>query len=192
MFELSKNQEIQSRVREEIKEMLTRHDGKITFDAVSNISELPYLNQVVNETLRLYSVLPALDRECINHDGVSLEPFSDFKIPYGMPVLIPISGMGRDEKYFPDPLKYDPDRFSPENIDKIPSCVHIPFGSGPRNCLGERMGLIQTKTALCTMLKDFRVEMNENTPLEIKFRKNANHLQSDKGLFVDFILDPLY
>lgn len=192
MYELSKNQELQARVREEIKEMLMRHDGKITFDAVANISELPLLHQAINETLRLYSVLPALDRVCINKSGVSLEPFSNFKIPYGMPILIPISGIGRDEKYFPDPLKYDPDRFSPDNIDNIPSCVHIPFGAGPRNCLGERMGLIQTKTALCTMFKDFRVEMTDKTPREIKFRKNANHLQSDQGLFVEFVKDSLY
>lgn len=53
------------------------------------------------------------------------------------------------------------------------------------------MGLIQTKVALCSMLKDFRVEMTEKTPHEIKFRKNANHIQSDKGLFVEFVRDPL-
>ena len=171
--------------------MLLKNDGKITYESVATASEMPYLHQCVCETLRIYAVLPALERVCTNPNGVSLEPFSDFKIPYGMPVIVPLFGIGRDEKYFPDPLKYDPDRFSPENIATIPSGVHTPFGIGPRNCIGERLGLIQTKTALCSMLKDFRVEMTDNTPHEIKFRKNANHIQSDEALFVEFIKDSL-
>lgn len=130
MYELSKNSKIQKRLRKEIKEMLLRNEGKITYESVANTSEMPYLHQIICESLRMYSVLPVLDRVCINPDGVSLEPFSDFIIPCGMPVLIPIYGIGKDEKYFPDPLKFDPDRFSPENIDSIPSCVHIPFGTG--------------------------------------------------------------
>lgn len=130
LFQLAKNQDIQARLRDEIKEMLQRHDGKITFEGVSNFSEMPYLQQVLNETLRLYSVLPALDRVCINPNGVSLEPISSFRIPCGMPIIIPIFGIGRDEKYFKNPLEYNPERFSPENIDLIPSCTHIPFGAG--------------------------------------------------------------
>jgi cytochrome P450 family 6 len=189
LFQLSKNPEIQTRLREEIKEMLLRHDGKITFEGVSNVSEMPYLQQVLNETLRLYSVLPALDRVCINRNGVSLEPISSFRIPCGMPIIIPIFGLGRDEKYFKNPLVYDPDRFSPENIDAIPSCAHIAFGAGPRNCLGERLGLIQTKTAICNILKDFRIETTENSPAKIGMLKNANHIQPDKPLFVNFVKD---
>lgn len=192
MYQLSLNEDIQMRLRNEIKEMLLRFDGKITYEAVSNPSELPYLHQVVNETFRMYPVLPALDRECIEPEGVSLEPFSDFKIPFGMPILIPIYGLERDEKYFKNPLAYDPERFSPENIQNIPSNTFIPFGIGPRSCIGERMGLIQTKMAICSILKDFRVEANDKTPRKIKLKINANHIQSEDPLLVDFVKDSLY
>lgn len=192
MYQLSLNEHIQSRLRNEIKEMLAKYEGKITYEAVANPSEMPYLHQVVNETFRMYPVLPALDRECIEPNGVSLEPFSDFIIPFGMPILIPIYGLERDEKYFTNPLTYDPDRFAPENIDNIPSYAFIPFGVGPRSCIGERMGLIQTKTAICSILRDFRIEANDRTPREIRLKINANHIQSEDPLLIDFVRDSLY
>jgi cytochrome P450 family 6 len=189
---LSKNPEIQERLRDEIKNNLAENDGKFLYESVANNSVMPYLHQVMNETLRIYSILPTLDRRCIDPNGYSLKPFSDFKIPFDMPVFIPIHALAKDEKYFPDPLKYDPDRFATENLGKIPSCCHIPFGIGPRYCLGERLGWIQTKTALCNILKDFRVEMSENTPKNIKLKKNALLIQSEEPLMLKFVKDPLY
>ena len=186
------NENIQSKLRSELKENLMKNDGKITYESVANPLELPYLHQVVNETFRMYPVLPALDRVCIEPKGVCLEPFSDFRVPFGMPIIIPIYGLERDEKYFEDPLTYNPDRFSPENIQNIPAYSFIPFGTGPRSCIGERMGLIQTKMAICSILRDFRVEANERTPKEIKLKINANHIQSQDPLFVDFVRDSLY
>lgn len=66
------------------------------------------------------------------------------------------------------------------------------FDTGLRNCLGERLGLIQTKTAICSILKDFRVELTSNSPDDIGMLKNANHIQPDKPLFVNFVKDVLY
>lgn len=187
-----KNDGVQERLRNEIKSMLMRTEGKVTYDSVMNITEMPYLHQVVYETLRLYPILPWLDRVCVNPDGYSLEPFSDFKIPYGMPVYIPVFAMQRDKKYFPDPLKFDANRFSPENIHNIQPFTNLPFGSGPRNCVGERFGLMQVKTALVKILKDFRLEATANTPKEIVFEKKAMVVQADRGLYLNMIKDPLY
>jgi cytochrome P450 len=118
-----------------------------------------------------------------------LQPFSDFKIPYGMPVLIPIYPLGYDEKYFTEPWKFNPDRF--EDTSSIPSCAHIPFGTGPRSCIGERLGLIEVKMAIVKILREFRVEMNEKTPREVKLMKEAIVISPDKPLIVDFVKDPL-
>lgn len=189
---MSKNQEIQNRLRAEIKENLIKNNGKITYESISSNSVMPYLHQVLNETLRIYSVIPLLDRKCTDPNGYSMEPLSDFKIPFDMPVFIPIYGLARDEKYFPEPLKYNPDRFSPENIENIPSCCHVPFGIGPRYCLGERLGWIQAKAAICNILKDFRIETTKNTPKDIKLKKNAFVIQSDKPLMLKFVKDPIY
>ena len=192
LYEISKNKEIQEKLRREISDMLIRTEGKVTYDAVMNSTEMPYLHQIVHETLRIYPILPVLDRQCVNPDGYSLEPFSDFKIPYGMPVYIPYYAIQRDEKYFPDPLKFDPERFSPANIGNIKPFTNFPFGVGPRICIGERFGLMQVKTGLVKILKDFRIETTVNTPKTIVLEKKSMVIHSDKGLFVNFIRDPLY
>lgn len=161
LYEIARNEEVQDRLRSEIRDMLVRSDGIITYDALMNTTEMPYLHQVVHETLRLYPVLPVLDRECINPKGYSLEPFGHFIIPHGMPIYIPTYAIQRDERFFPDPLKFDPERFSKQNIEKILPFTNLPFGNGPRNCVGERFGLMQVKTGLVKVLKDFRVEPKE-------------------------------
>lgn len=166
-----------------------KHDGKIPYETIAMPSELPYLHQIVNETLRMYAIIPFLDRVCEEKDGYSLQPYSDFKIPYGMPVLIPIYPLGYDEKYFTEPWKFNPDRF--EDMSNIPSCAHIPFGTGPRSCIGERLGLIEVKMAIVKILREFRIEMNEKTPMEVKLMKEAIVISPDKPLIVDFVKDPI-
>lgn len=83
-------------MRKEIREALNKH-GKMTYDLIAN--DLPYMSAVLKETLRLYPILPFLDRVCVlppNSEGYSMEPFSSFKIPSGMPVYIPVYNMQRD------------------------------------------------------------------------------------------------
>nr|XP_022913663.1 cytochrome P450 6k1-like [Onthophagus taurus] len=90
------------------------------------------------ETLRKYPVLPFLDRMC-NTDYKL--PGTDIIIEKGTPVYIPMFGLHYDEKYWNNPQKYDPERFSDEEINKRHQYAYIPFGSGPHNCIGERFGL---------------------------------------------------
>lgn len=180
---------IQDQVRAEIREMLVKTEGKVTYDGV--MKEMPYLNQIVNETLRMYPILPFLDRECIEPNGYSLEPFSDFRIPKGMPVYIPIFGMHRDEKHYPEPMKFDPERFAPTNINNVKPFTYFPFGAGPRNCIGERFGLMQVKTGIVKILKEFRLEVTENTPKTIDLDKKSIVPKSVKGLYFNMIKDPL-
>lgn len=90
LFHISKNEEIQDRVRGEVRDMLVRTEGKVTYDSMMNTTEMPYLHQIVMETLRIYPTIVLLDRECISKEGYSLEPFSDFRVPYGMPLYIPM------------------------------------------------------------------------------------------------------
>lgn len=172
--------------------MLVRTKGEVTYDAVMNASEMPYFNQVFQETLRLYSVIPWLDRCCSEPEGYSLEPYGDFTIPYGMPIYVPFFAIHRDEKNYPNPLKFDPERFSPENIGDIKPFTFLPFGVGPRNCVGERFGTMQAKTGIVKILKEFRLETTANTPKEITIEKGAIMIQNDKGLFMDMVKDPLY
>jgi len=191
MYEIAKNKDIQTRLRKEIKDMLTRSEGKITYDFIMSPSEMPYLSQIVQETLRKYPILPFLDRECVNKDGYSLEPYGDFMIPFGMPVYVPIYAMHRNPDYFPDPDKFDPERFSPENIGNIQPFTYFPFGSGPRNCIGERFGLMQVKTGIVKLLKDFSLETSAKTPEKITLEKKTIIFQSENGLILNLVKESL-
>lgn len=191
MYEIAKKPEILDRLRNEIRDMLVRTEGKVTYDSVMDIVQMPYLHQVIHETLRMYSILPILDRQCVNPEGYSMEPFSKFRIPYGMPIYVPFFAIQRDEKNFPEPMKFDPERFAPENAENIKPFTNFPFGSGPRSCIGERFALMQVKTGLVKILKDFRLETTERTPKTIVLEKKAMLVQSADGLYLNLVKDPL-
>lgn len=191
MYELAKHPEVQNRLRNEIRTVLKKHNGKLSYDV---ISEMEYLLMVIQETLRLYPVLPFLDRAGTFKDPnetYSLEPYGDFKVTQGMPVFVPIYAIHRDPTYFPDPDKFDPERFSAENKPNIQSGTHLPFGSGPRFCIGERFGMLKIRVGLIHFLKNHYVRPNEKTHLEMKLNKSALLLQAEGGVFLDTFRDPL-
>lgn len=121
----------------------------------------------------MYPPLPYLDRECAPENGedhYSLEPISNFNVPRG---YIPIFALHRNEQFFPNPLIYDPDRFSVENQESIPPYAYIPFGMGPRNCIGERFGVVQVKLGIINFLQQHWVEVCEETIIPMTFSKMA-------------------
>nr|QLL22070.1 cytochrome P450 [Tribolium confusum] len=164
LYELARNQHIQDKVREEINTVLEKHEGKITYDA---IQEMKYLEQVINEALRMYPPASLLSRKCVKDYKI---PDSDVILEKGMVVLIPILGIHHDKEYYPDPEKFDPNRFSEENKSLRHSYTHIPFGEGPRICIGLRFGIMQSKVGLVSLLKNFKFTINQKTqePLEMK------------------------
>lgn len=128
------NPDIQQKLYEEIAEMNEQLGGKrITYEA---LQKMKYLDQVVSETLRKNPGAPQIDRNC-NKDYIYDDGTLRFKIEKGSNVLIPIYGLHHDPKYWSDPEKFDPERFSDENKHKIVQGAYIPFGVGPRNCIGE-------------------------------------------------------
>lgn len=88
--------------------------------------------------MRKYPVLPFLDRICIKNYKI---PRSNVILEKGTKVYIPMIGIHKDPDFYPDPDKYDPERFNDENIKRIPSYAYIPFGEGPHNCIGKKFYL---------------------------------------------------
>lgn len=88
-------------------------------------------------------------------------------------VLIPIMGLHRDAEYYPDPERFDPDRLSDENKKNIPDYAYMPFGEGPRMCIGMRFGLMQTKVGLASILRNYRVTLNKKTTIPLILDKNS-------------------
>nr|XP_029730817.1 probable cytochrome P450 6g2 isoform X2 [Aedes albopictus] len=192
LYELTKNPEIQQRLREEIRNCIQKHGQDLPYECLVN--EMPYLGMVISEAARLYPVLPFIERQCslpAGATGYKLEPFHDFVVPNKMPVLVPIYAIHRDPKYFPDPLRFNPERFSKENIDSIVPCSYMPFGVGPRTCLGSHFGTLQIKVAIVRLLSRYRIVRSESTPELLTYRKNAFTLHSNEGLYADLERDEL-
>lgn len=85
------------------------------------------------ETLRMYPPVPTLTRICVQDYKMKN---TDVVIEKDTSILISTLGLQRDPEYFPNPDKFDPERFSEENKKNRHPFVHLPFGDGPRNCIG--------------------------------------------------------
>ncbi|KAK0166956.1 hypothetical protein PV327_004420 [Microctonus hyperodae] len=179
LYELAINPEIQSKLRNEILEGLEQTNGKITYDLLMN---LRYLDMVVAETLRKYPPLPFLDRVALADYKV---PNSDFIIEKGTPVFISMTGLHYDPQYFPDPDKYDPERFSEENKKSRKPCVYIPFGEGPHNCIGMRIGLLQSKLGLVKLLTKYEFSSCKETQIPLRISPKILITASESGIFLN-------
>lgn len=106
-----------------------------------------------------------LFRECTKDYQIA---GTETTIKRGTPVVISVLGIHRDEQYFPDPEKYDPDRFTEEN-HAFNEDMYMPFGSGPRNCIAFRMGLLVSKVAIIMTLLNFKIDRVNKKELEFDF-----------------------
>ncbi|KAK9695725.1 Cytochrome P450 [Popillia japonica] len=171
LHELAFNQDIQDKLREEIREVYQKHNGKLTYDG---IMEMKYMDQVVNETLRKYPPLPILNRVCSIDYKI---PDTNITLPKGTKVVISNLGIQTDEEYYPDPMTFSPERFSEENKATRPNYTFLPFGEGPRVCIGLRFGMMQTKTALAMLLNNFKLTPGDNENYNICFDPKSFILQ---------------
>ena len=104
---------------------------------IHQVINLPYLDMVVSETLRMYPILSMIDRMAMEDYRI---PNSNLVIEKGTPLFISLLGLHYDSKYFSKPEIFDPERFSKENKQSLTSYVYMPFGAGPRNCIGKFSG----------------------------------------------------
>ncbi|XP_046751373.1 uncharacterized protein LOC124414469 [Diprion similis] len=173
LYEMAMNQDIQDKLAEEMNRVLEKFGG-LTYDA---IMEMTYLHKVVSETLRKYPSVPVLNREC--NREVEL-PGTGFVVPVGTPILFPVLGIHWDPEIYPSPEKFDPERFTEENIAKRHRYAYLPFGEGPRNCIGMRFGLLQTKIGLITLLSKYRLKPGPDTKSPLVM-DTGNFLQMPLG-----------
>ncbi|XP_063913667.1 cytochrome P450 6a2-like [Zophobas morio] len=156
IHELAHNENLQDRIRAEIQKNLGEDSTKYTYEDIMN---LPCLDKMVKETLRKYPPAAMLNRICVKDYQI---PGTDIVIEEGTPVIVPLLGLQRDPDYYPNPLKFDPERFSSDN--KITPYTYLPFGGGPRNCIGLRFGYMQSKLGLATLLNNFNFFPSPKTP----------------------------
>lgn len=141
--------------------------------------------------------MPLLDRVCSENYKI---PDSDLILEKGTPVYISVLGMHFDPNYFPNPETFDPERFSAENLPKIPDFTYLPFGEGPRNCIGsktkkkkkkfasyhimlsgKRFGMLLMQVILIHASLNFEIRQTPTTNKKIDF--------DPKNIFLDPITD---
>nr|ACT68012.1 cytochrome P450 CYP6CX1v1 [Bemisia tabaci] len=168
LYELAYHPEIQDRLFQEIQPVRNECGDEIGFE---DLKKLQYLEQVVNETLRKYPPAGVLSRKCTESFQI---PDSSVVIEKGLGLMIPAACFHHDPKYFPDPEKFNPERFSKENIGNIVPGSYIPFGEGPRFCIANRLALMDVKTMLITLVSDYALHPCART---------KNHFEFDRETF---------
>ncbi|XP_014207932.1 cytochrome P450 6A1-like [Copidosoma floridanum] len=159
LLELAMHPEVQQKLQQEIDTVLEKNPSGLTYDC---ISEMQYLDMVFNETLRKHPPGAFLNRICLEDFQI---PGSDFTIPKGMRLLISLSGLHNDPEHYPNPSRFDPERFTKENVDSRSTCMHIGFGDGPRNCIAKSLGMLKSKQALVALLRNYTFRVCDKTNL---------------------------
>ncbi|KAJ8666987.1 hypothetical protein QAD02_008649 [Eretmocerus hayati] len=175
IYEIAKSDLIQNTLRDEIKRVFEKSDGTI----FEKLKVLKYLNQVFKETLRKYPL-----RNIIR---VSTKPYTfrgtNVKIPAGTNIIVPLYGLHRDPEIFQNPNVFDPERFDTEM--KNQDLFSIPFGLGPRYCIGSKLAEVTVKIILVVILKKFKLKIDDGYTLSKNYTKKT-FLEPIKGIKVKF------
>ncbi|XP_055637689.1 probable cytochrome P450 6a20 [Toxorhynchites rutilus septentrionalis] len=177
LYELALNQELQDKARQNVNEVLGRH-GSMSYEAVH---EMRYVENCINESLRKYPPIVNIPREISKDYRV---PDMNVTLEKGNTIILPIYSIHHDPRYYPEPEKYNPDRFDPEGTAKRHPLAFVPFGEGPRVCIGLRFGMMQARIGLACLLKHFRFTLSPKTPNPLKIRAASTILSSEGGLWM--------
>ncbi|XP_019885677.2 cytochrome P450 4C1 [Camponotus floridanus] len=147
---LAEHKDIQERVRIEANTVIQENEGKLTMKSLQN---LPYLDRCLKEALRLYPSVYFISRYAA--EDVKLQ---SYVIPARTGIHLNIYGVHRDPNFWPNPEVFDPDRFLPDRIQNRHPFCYLPFSAGPRNCIGQRFGLLEMKAMIAPLVHNFYLE----------------------------------
>ena len=183
VHELAINPDIQEKLRQEIDRYMQEGNGEISYEA---LSRMKYMEMVTSEALRKYPPLVLIDRLCARK--FQLPPagpgYNSVTVHPDNVVLFPVYALHHDPKCFPEPEKFDPERFSDENKDKIDPYTYLPFGLGPRKCIGNRFALMETKILIAHLLHRFYLKCTEKTKIQVEFSKKNFSITPDGGFWI--------
>ncbi|XP_030082015.1 cytochrome P450 6a22-like [Drosophila hydei] len=179
LYELAKQPQIQLKLRQEIELALEAHGGQFTYECMQ---ELRYMELVIAETLRKYPTLPHLSR--VSRKYYAAKGNRHFYIEPGQMLFIPVYGIHHDPALYPEPHKFIPERFLADQMAQRPTASWLPFGDGPRNCIGMRFGKMQTSIALFYLLRRFQFSVCPRTQSKIEFLSSNLLLCPVKGIYL--------
>jgi enediyne biosynthesis protein E7 len=153
--------EVRARLHAEVDSMTSVAPGYDDLDG------LPFTRRTIDETLRLYPPGWLLTRR-----SIAAETIGGYDLPKGTDVLVSPYLVQRHPAFWPDPDRFDPDRFLPENIAGRNRFAYLPFGLGPRACIGERLALVEMHTHVATLARRFELELVTGQAIELEPQVN--------------------
>ncbi|KAM9372750.1 cytochrome P450 3A24-like [Phaethornis superciliosus] len=157
-YNLATHPDVQQRLQDEVDANLPKKAAP----TYTTITQMEYLDLVVLESLRLFPVAGRIERVCkktVEIHGVT--------IPKGVAVIIPAHVLHRDPEYWPEPDEFRPERFNKETKESFDPYTFLPFGAGPRNCIGMRFALLIMKVAVVVLLQNFSFRTCKETPIPL-------------------------
>jgi len=156
---LAKHPDVQTRLHEEASAVLGSRAP-----TAADYGRLSYATQVFSETMRLYPPVWVVARACVQPYEIAGYP-----IRAGAILLAPQFVVHRDSRFFPDPLRFDPERFTPEKKDAKgrPRFAFFPFAAGSRQCIGEGLAWMEGVLSLATIVRDWRLSLPPGASAEI-------------------------
>jgi cytochrome P450 len=152
---LSQHPEVETKLLEELQEVLGNRPP-----TVGDIPRLRYTNMVIKESMRLYPAVPSLSREAAKDCEIG-----GYWIPAGCMIMISQWLMHRDHRYFEDPEVFNPERWANDLEKQLPRGVYIPFGDGPRICIGKSFALMEAVLLLTAIAQKFQLDIVPDFPI---------------------------
>jgi cytochrome P450 len=160
--EIAQHPEVERRVHEEVDQVLSGR--RVTAD---DVPKLTYVQQVIHETLRMYPIWILMRR--------TLRPvrLGVVGLPEGTEVTISPHALHHDARLFPDPHRFDPDRWAPERVKDVPRGAYLPFGAGNRMCVGNAFALTEMVVTVATVASRWRLVPVPERPPKVTFTSTA-------------------
>jgi cytochrome P450 len=158
LYLLSTRPDCLERVRQEFDSVLG--DAPLTF---SDVSKFEFTTQVIQEALRLYPPFWMIDREAVADDRVG-----DVAIPRGSTVIVFVYGAHHAPRYWENPENFDPERFTKANEKQHAPFTYLPFGGGPRGCIGGNYAMLQILMILSDVLRNYDFELTPGQTIEAR------------------------
>ncbi|XP_033229025.1 uncharacterized protein LOC117180645 [Belonocnema kinseyi] len=158
---LAYHPDVQEKLYDEMKHIYGDVIPENVLITSDDLREMKYTERIIQESLRLFPSIAFVLRKIEEDLHVG-----GYTLPKGCTAFCYIAKIHRDEKYWPDPLKFDPDRFLPEEVAKRNPYCYLPFSGGPRNCIGSSLAIMEMKTALTRIFLKFIVRKKHIEPIK--------------------------